>query len=324
LHRAKILPDETRQLLREILPLANGSKPVLERAFNPETFGSKRRTEAVTAWAFAEVRPPEWTPAAAANASARMAKLLDASAINSTQENLWALFAFRALRKSGNAPKLRLAGLTPVPALISPDKTAVEWTNLTLGKDTALFHLPADLAARAGAPLYGVLTAEYRVGRAEEDARRDRGGMRVERVVRNLTDPARTGRPGEPAMHINDRLLVTYRIQTTKLRSYVALEDELPAGLETVNPELPLFAPFYDLPAPVPGERTAQLSSSELHDAVTRAYFDRLDPGVSVYSLLARVTTAGTFRWPATQVGPMYEPAVSGLAPSEQIVVAGE
>ncbi len=319
-HRAGIMPNEAHQLLREILPLANGTKPVPERAFDAGTFGSTRRAEAITAWACAEVRPPEWKPADGVNARERMRNLLDRAALNSTQENLWALFAYRALGKTDNAPKLHLAGLHPAPPRVSPDKTAAAWTSLPLGKDAALFVVPGGLAA----PLTGVLTAEYRVGRAEEDARRDRGGMRVERVVRNLTEPHRTGRPDEPAIHVNDRLLVTYRLQTPKLRAYVALEDELPAGLETVNPDLPLFAPFYDLPTPAPGEQTASLSSSELHDNVTRAYFDRLDPGVSVYSVLARATAAGTFRWPATQAGPMYEPAVSGLAPSEQIVVTGE
>ena len=320
-HRAGIMPDETHQLLREILPLANGTKPIPERAFDAGTFGSTRRAEAITAWACAEVRPPEWKPADAANARERMRKLLDRAALNSTQENLWALFAYHALGKTDNAPKLRLASVHPAPPRVSLDKTAAAWVDLPLGKDAALFIVPTDLAA---APLTGVLTAEYRVGRAEEDARRDRGGLRVERVVHNLTAPHRTGRTGEPAIHINDRLLVTYRLQTPKLRAYVALEDELPAGLETVNPDLPLFAPFYELPPPAPGEQTASLSSSELHDNVTRAYFDRLDPGVSVYSVLARATAAGTFRWPATQAGPMYEPAVGGLSPSEQIVVTGE
>ena len=316
LHRAGIMSDETHQLLREILPLANGTKPVPERAFDAGTFGSTRRAEAITAWACAEVRPPEWKPADGVNARDRMRKLLDRAALNSTQENLWVLFAYRALGKTDSAPKLRASA-----PRVSPDKTAAAWTNLPLGKDAALFVVPTDLAA---APLTGVLTARYRVDRAEEDARRDRGGMRVERVVRNLTDPHRTGRPGEPAIHLNDRLLVTYRLQTPKLRAYVALEDELPAGLETVNPDLPLFAPFYDLPSPTPGEQTAVLSASELHDNVTRAYFDRLDPGVSTYSVLSRATATGTFRWPATQAGPMYEPAVGGLAPSEQIIVTGE
>ena len=324
LHRGGIMPDETRQLLREILPLANGAKPVPERAFDPASFGSTRRAEALTAWACAEVRPPEWKPVDAANARERMAKLLDRATLDSTQENLWALFAYRALRKAENAPKLRLAGLRTAPPQVSPDKTAAGWTGLPFGQGAALFVVPEDLAPGVAAALHCVLTVEYRVGRAEEDTRRDRGGLRVERVVRNLTDPTRTGRPGEPAVRVNDRLLVSYRLQTPKLRAYVALEDELPAGLETLNPELPLFAPFYELPKPAPGEQTADLSSSELHDHVTDAYFDRLDPGVSVYSVLARATAAGTFRWPATQAGPMYEPAVGGLAPSEQIVVTGE
>ena len=74
LHRAGIMPDETHQLLREILPLANGTKPIPERAFDAGTFGSTRRAEAITAWACAEVRPPEWKPAGAANARERMRK----------------------------------------------------------------------------------------------------------------------------------------------------------------------------------------------------------------------------------------------------------
>lgn len=321
LHRAGILPDETRQLLREILPFATGARPAPERAFDSETFGSTRRTEAMIVWACAELHPPEWKPVNAAAARDRMAALLDRGPLNSTQENLWALFAFHALRKADAAPKLRLTDVRPEPPRVSPDQTAAQWTGLPLGKDAALFIIPNGLA---GAALHEVLTAEYRVSRAEEDTRRDRGGLRVERVVRNLTDPGRTGRSGEPPMRVNDRLLVTYRLQTPKLRAYVSLEDELPAGVEAVNPDLPLFAPFYDLPEPAPNERTVALSSSELRDNVTRAYFDRLDPGVSVYSVLARASAAGTFRWPATQAGPMYEPAVGGLAPSEQIVVVGE
>ena len=196
--------------------------------------------------------------------------------------------------------------------------------NLAIGENGSPFRVPTEVAPAAATALACVLTAEYRVGRAEEDTRLDRGGLRVERVVRNLTDPKRTGRPGETPMRLNDRLLVTYRLQTPKLRSYVALEDELPAGLETLNPDLPLFAPFYELPPTPPGQRSAELSSSELRDHTTRLYFDRLDPGVSAWSVLARVTTAGTFHWPATQAGPMYEPAVGGLAPSEVINVSGE
>ena len=39
---------------------------------------------------------------------------------------------------------------------------------------------------------------------------------------------------------------------------------------------------------------------------------------------LARATAAGTFRWPATQVVPMYDSRFSGLSPSSVCVVSGE
>ena len=324
LHRAKVMPQETTQLLREILPLAKGSRPVPKRAFDAPSFGSTGRTEALALWACAEIRPPEWQPADLAAARTRLGKLLDAAPENSTQENLWALLAFNTLRKAEHAPKLRVAKARPAPTLFSPDGTAAAWTGLTLGGSTPLFRPPPDLAPSAAAVLSCVLSAEYRVGKAEEDQRRDRGGLRVERVVRNLTDPKRTGRAGEPPVQVNDRLLVRYRLQTPKPRFYVALEDELPAGLEAVNPDLPLFAPFYDLPPTSPGDHEAALCSSELHDHVTNLYFDQLDPGVSTSGILVRATTAGTFRWPATQAGPMYEPTVSGLAPSQEVTVVSE
>ena len=205
------MPEENASCSREILPLANGSRPAPERAFDPGTFGSTRRVEAVAMWAFAEVRPPEWKPADAAAARVRLGKILDQAPLNSTQENLWTLFAFHAIRKAESAPKLRLARVRPAPARISPDGTAAEWTGLAIGGSGLPFRVPADIAPSANAALSYVLSAEYRVGQAEEDTRRDRGGMRVERVVRNLTDPKRTGRPGETPLHINDRLLITYR-----------------------------------------------------------------------------------------------------------------
>ena len=199
LHFGKVMPEEKRQLLREILPLANGTRPAPERAFDPYTFGSPRRAEAVAMWALLEIHPPEWKPADAAAARVRLNKMLERAPLNSTQENLWALLAFHAVRKAENAPKLRLGKVSPAPGRISLNSTAAEWTGLALGGNAASFRVPMDVAPSAGAALSCFLSAEYRVGRAEEDARKDHGGMRVERVVHNLTDPKRTGRPGRNA-----------------------------------------------------------------------------------------------------------------------------
>jgi uncharacterized protein YfaS (alpha-2-macroglobulin family) len=165
------------------------------------------------------------------------------------------------------------------------------------------------------------MAAEYTTDEAETD-RTDRG-FRVERVVRNLTEPKRTGAAATP-FKLGDQLLITYRIFTRKLQNYVALEDLLPAGLETVNPDLPQIGKFFTLPPSEPNTNMLALSHSEMRDQSTLLYFDRVDPGTGTYSVLARATVAGAFRWPATQVVPMYDSRFSGLSPSSLCVVSGD
>src|SRR5207249_761178 len=55
LHQQNIMAREQQQLLREI------DKPIKERAFNPATFTSMTRTEAMRAFAFNIIAPPMWT-----------------------------------------------------------------------------------------------------------------------------------------------------------------------------------------------------------------------------------------------------------------------
>ena len=148
-------------------------------------------------------------------------------------------------------------------------------------------------------------------------------GFRVERVVRNLTETKRTGEMNAP-FKLGDQILVTYRINTRKKQNYVALEDSLPAGLETVNPNLAMIGKFFEIPVSDQPERALTLSYSEMRDRSTLLYFDNFEPGSGTYSVLARATAAGTFRWPATQVVPMYDSRFSGLSPSSVCVISGE
>jgi uncharacterized protein YfaS (alpha-2-macroglobulin family) len=104
----------------------------------------------------------------------------------------------------------------------------------------------------------------------------------------------------------------------------VALEDLLPAGLETVNPALALIAKFFEIPSDNTEDRAMALSHSELRDRSTLLYFNELSAGRGTYSVLARATGAGTFRWPATQISPMYDSRFSGLSPSSVCIVSGE
>jgi uncharacterized protein YfaS (alpha-2-macroglobulin family) len=166
-----------------------------------------------------------------------------------------------------------------------------------------------------------LLQAEYSTDQVDTD-RVDRG-FRVERVVRNLTETKRTGEINAP-FKLGDQILVTYRINTRKKQNYVAVEDSLPAGLETINPNLAQIGKFFEIPESDQPGRELTLSYSELRDRATLLYFDTFDPGSGTYSVLARATAAGTFRWPATQVVPMYDSRFSGLSPSSLCVISGE
>jgi uncharacterized protein YfaS (alpha-2-macroglobulin family) len=91
-----------------------------------------------------------------------------------------------------------------------------------------------------------------------------------------------------------------------------------------VNPNLALVGKFFQLPPPDPQDRLLGLSYSEMRDRSAVLYFDIVDPGSGTYSILARATAVGTFRWPATQVAPMYDSRFSGLSPSGICVISAD
>lgn len=165
------------------------------------------------------------------------------------------------------------------------------------------------------------MRAKYAPESPETD-RVDRG-IRIERVARDLNDPKRTGSENAP-FRLGDQILLTYRANTQKTQNYVVLEDLLPAGLETVNPSLALIARFLEIPPGNADDHALLLSHSELRDQATLLYFNELSAGPGQYSVLARATAVGRFRWPATQILPMYDSRFSGLTPSSVCVISEE
>jgi alpha-2-macroglobulin len=306
LRRQNIMAREQQQLLREV------DVPIKERAFNPATFTSVTRAEAMRAFAFDVVSPPTWTKQRKRQARERMAKLLDAAGSLSTQENLWLLLAFKSMLGTENAPALPNA-VEPT-GVVSRNGRAIAWPDHKLDNDLIVKGL------KQGALTF-LLQAEYSTTQVDTD-REDRG-FRIERVVKNLTDSNRVGTSQAP-LKLGDQLLITYRLNTQKLQNFVALEDALPAGVEVVNPNLALVAKFFELPPPNPQDRLLGLSYSEMRDRSALLYFDVVDPGSGTYSVLARATAAGTFRWPATQVAPMYDSRFSGLSPSSVCVISAD
>lgn len=305
LHQLNIMPREQQQLAREL------AAPAKERAFDPQTFTSVTRAEAMSA--LARIVAGEKSAAAdqKQRIRARLLQLMDSSASFSTQENLWLLLAFRALLGTEDAATVTT---TTRGAVVSKNGRATAWLNQNIAGPLAIGGLNR-------AALSFIMQAEYSTDEVNTE-RVDRG-FRVERVVKNLTDAKRTGTAESP-FKIGDQMLVTYRINTRKLQNYVALDDALPAGVEVVNPNLALVAKFFSLPASGENERVLSLSHSEMRDRAALLYFDTVEPGSTTYSVLGRATSAGSFRWPATQVAPMYDSRFSGLSPSSLCVIAGE
>ena len=306
LHQQNIMVREQQQLLREI------DKPIKERAFNPATFTSMTRAEAMRAFAFNVVSPPTWTKQRRQQARDRMSKLMDDAGSLSTQENLWLLLAFKSMLDAETTPELRAP--QPPANVLSKNGRSAAWVDRNIEDDLVIKGLNQSA-------LTFLMQAEYSTSEVDTD-RVDRG-FRIERVVKNLTDATRVGTPRAP-LKLGDQLLITYRLNTRKLQNFVALEDSLPAGIEVVNPNLALVGKFYQLPPADPKDRLLGLSYSEMRDRAALLYFDAVDPGSGTYSILARATAAGTFRWPATQVAPMYDSRFSGLSPSSVCVISAD
>jgi uncharacterized protein YfaS (alpha-2-macroglobulin family) len=305
LNHLNIMAKEQEQLFREI------DVPIKERAFDPLTLTSTTRAEAICTLALRAIAPKIWTPEKQRRVRDRLLSLMSSSGSFSTQENLWLLLAFKSMVGTENAQPLKIAD---TKCLVSKNRCSAAWL------DRPLSEVPVIEGVNEGNLTY-LMKAVYATDAVETD-RVDRG-FRVERVVRNLTDTKRTGDADAP-FKLGDQILITYRVNTRKLQNYVALEDALPAGLETVNPDLAMIGKFFEIPPDNAGDRVLSLSHSEMRDRSTRLYFDTVDPGSATYSILARATAAGRFRWPATQVVPMYDSRFSGLSPSSVCFVSGE
>ncbi|MGA7901674.1 MAG: alpha-2-macroglobulin family protein [Terrimicrobiaceae bacterium] len=276
--------------------------------FNPETFSSGARTEALCTWARLIVEPAQ-VPAASRD---RLLRLAESSASLSTQENFWLLVAFKAMMKTLSVASIK--GTTPKPAMLSANASSASWGR----QDLARLASFAVQGLKPGGSF--VLKAEYRT--PERQTFLVSQGIQIDRVVKNLTEASRDGSVGAP-FRLGDQILISYRFSCERPQSYMALEDMIPAGLEIVNPNLALFGKYYSLPAGS-GPETAALSHSEMRDQQTNLYFDEMPSGARGYSVLARATAAGSFIWPATQISPMYDSGFYGRSASSECNVLSE
>ena len=286
LNALRSAPDKQRKLVRS-LPTSFEGHP-----FDPVTFSSATRTETLCLLARFVVEPGTGS----GSVRERLEKLMQSSESLSTQENLWLLLAAKELLKSEPSPAIAESA-SPKPDASSPNKSAAEWSGRLLAKvgEITLNGL--------GKTSKGSFVISARRALRQDETNPVQNGIRLDRIVKNLTDPARTGSSESP-IRLGDELLISYRFKLSQPLSFLALEDALPAGIEVVNPNLALFGKLYPVDDVI---SPASLSHSELHDSRTDLYFDEAATGLSSYAVLARATSAGAFAWPAAQIYPMYD-----------------
>ena len=113
---------------------------------------------------------------------------------------------------------------------------------------------------------------------------------------------------------------VTIRLRSPTARSYIVVDDALPAGLEALN------AAFETTPASARAQ-TGQdrwwgsFNHTEIRDDRVLLFADRLASGEHSYTYLARATTPGTFVHPPVQAEAMYAPEIMGRTASGSLTV---
>jgi len=127
-----------------------------------------------------------------------------------------------------------------------------------------------------------------------------------------------------PALKAGGRAVVTLTVKTKQDRTFVAVEDPLPAGFEIVDPSFGVES-HEDARALAEqgarGEYWGGFERSENYDDRIQIFADLLSAGEHKYSYLVQATTPGVFHWPAATVEQMYEPEVFGRTASRSVSI---
>jgi uncharacterized protein YfaS (alpha-2-macroglobulin family) len=205
----------------------------------------------------------------------------------------------------------------PMPILV--DRTAGGPANLTIAKEgngrlyfrVATKYAPANLNLAA---------ADY--------------GFVVQRNYEAVDDPGdvRLDPDGVWNIKAGARIRVRLTMSNNARRYHVALVDPLPAGLESLNPEL---ATTERLPEGSPQAllrsgrgfhdysywRGTWYEHQNLRDERAEAFTSLLWEGVHDYTYFARATTPGVFIVPPTKAEEMYAPETFGRGKSDRVRV---
>jgi uncharacterized protein YfaS (alpha-2-macroglobulin family) len=156
-------------------------------------------------------------------------------------------------------------------------------------------------------------------------------GFTVARTYEAVDDPADVTRDADGTWHVKAgaRVRVSLTMVAENERAHVALVDPLPAGLESLNPDLVVTPPIPadesgDIDSPIPYESWwwgQWYEHEQLRDDRTEAFAAYLAGGTYTYSYVARATTPGSFVVPPTRAEEMYSPETFGRSSTDRVVV---
>ncbi|MEM6646854.1 MAG: alpha-2-macroglobulin family protein, partial [Bacteroidota bacterium] len=172
---------------------------------------------------------------------------------------------------------------------------------------------------------YSLALTTYSTAAVEARSR----GLTVSRTMRRL---GASGKPENPplttvgetlTLRAGDLVQVTVRVTTPAARSYVVVDDALPAGLEALNTVFTTTASTIQQQS---GIRTwwGSFNHMELRDDRVLLFADYLRPGEHTYRYVARATTSGTFVHPPLHATLMYQPSIQGRTASSRVHVPSE
>jgi uncharacterized protein YfaS (alpha-2-macroglobulin family) len=248
----------------------------------------------------------------------------DTGAWRNTQENAWGLRAFNAFYKRYEA---------------TPPAFTASLSLLGAGGEQPLWQQP--FQGRSLETLTKTLPFSQVFGQAQEArlrfARQGQGrlyyGMTMQYVPRSFDQPASEGFEVQRQLHDLDsgakadgpllagrRYRVDLTVKTRQDRTFVALVDALPGGLEVVNTDFANESQGQAARAPEHGWYDSFMHS-EAYDDRMEVYANFLAAGEHHWSYVVQATTPGRFARPATWVDQMYEPEVFGRSASQVVEV---
>ena len=154
-------------------------------------------------------------------------------------------------------------------------------------------------------------------------------GFTVTRVYEAIDNPNDVLRLEDGTWRIKAGARVRVRVTMVApaRRYHVALVDPLPAGFETLNPELAITGRIpQDPDDQAPGDwrsywRRQWFEHQNMRDERVEAFTSMLWEGVYNYSYVARATTPGVFVVPPSKAEEMYHPETFGRGATDRVIV---